>query len=448
MHYFDSLSELPQGALTDTQRILLLACRTGEVELRTTFCTFAKAEGVVTFGNKGGDQATRKVSPFEGGVEGSDAFTLLAGQIIVCLTNTTVEILSPECDILGVVFSSRAVNNVVLSNPQAWATIHHARLNRIITPSANDWELLRNYINIVRQLHAQPTVHFREELTAALLNSAIQLLIHIAAGDMSPMREEPSLPDRFLSLLHARRGSIRSVNEAAQRLSVSPRHLSQQVLHATGRHASDWIREVICKEIKELMLFSDRSVKEIATTLGFTNLSFFARFFKKHFGMSPSDYRRQPNIQAALTTLQPQQLQALEPQQRQESLLTLQQYLPDTLPNAPMSAAAGLYLRFQHAVNNGRGRVRTVAEVANTMNITPKYLSMLVMKVSGKPALHWIHDATCREIKRLMSDTRIPIGTIAHTLRFSNLSFFTRFFKQHFGVTPTDYRQSLNATTT
>ena len=44
--------------------------------------------------------------------------------------------------------------------------------------------------------------------------------------------------------------------------------------------------------IKQLLLYSDMSIKEVASEMGFENLSFFGKYVKKHLGLSPNHYRK------------------------------------------------------------------------------------------------------------------------------------------------------------
>jgi AraC-like DNA-binding protein len=43
-----------------------------------------------------------------------------------------------------------------------------------------------------------------------------------------------------------------------------------------------------------------------------------------------------------------------------------------------------------------------------------------------------------------LSESRVPVGDVAHALGFSVPSHFARFFRQHLGITPSDYRRVVN----
>ena len=84
----------------------------------------------------------------------------------------------------------------------------------------------------------------------------------------------------------------RSVTDYANRLCVTPKYLSAVCKQVTGKTASAYINFYMVKDIKQLLKYSDKSIKEIAQTLGFPNLSFFGKYVKAHLGVSPSAYRK------------------------------------------------------------------------------------------------------------------------------------------------------------
>lgn len=61
---------------------------------------------------------------------------------------------------------------------------------------------------------------------------------------------------------------------------------------ALGKSASGLIEESLILEAKVLMQKSNMSVSEIAFDIGFEDVSYFARFFKKHTGFAPTQYRK------------------------------------------------------------------------------------------------------------------------------------------------------------
>ena len=84
----------------------------------------------------------------------------------------------------------------------------------------------------------------------------------------------------------------RSVIFYADQLFLTPKHLSRVIKEVSGRSAGEWIDEQVILEAKARLKTSSLTVQEISDQLGFPNQSFFGKYFKRHVGMSPSDYRK------------------------------------------------------------------------------------------------------------------------------------------------------------
>ena len=89
---------------------------------------------------------------------------------------------------------------------------------------------------------------------------------------------------------------------------------------------------------------------------------------------------------------------------------------------------------------------RDVGFYADKMNISAKYMTTLVKKASGKPAIQWIEDYVILDAKAQLSSTVNTIQQIAFDLNFPSQSLFGRYFKRAVGMSPSDYRISLRQT--
>ena len=96
---------------------------------------------------------------------------------------------------------------------------------------------------------------------------------------------------RFIQLIESSNPKYQSVTHYADSLCVTPKYLSAVCKQASGMTASDMIDKYVQKDIEYMIRYSDKSIKEIAATLNFSNISFFGKYVKKHFGMSPREYR-------------------------------------------------------------------------------------------------------------------------------------------------------------
>lgn len=83
---------------------------------------------------------------------------------------------------------------------------------------------------------------------------------------------------------------------------------------------------------------------------------------------------------------------------------------------------------------------RTVEFYAEEACLTPKHFSAVIKQRSGKLPTEWIIERTIVLIRFLLDNTDMSIQEIANELNFPNQSFFTRYFKNQTGMTPTAYR--------
>lgn len=77
----------------------------------------------------------------------------------------------------------------------------------------------------------------------------------------------------------------------AQIAYITPNYLSKQFQMKVGKNLRKYMNDLRITEAKKLLLSTDKSVSEIATTVGYDNFSYFSTIFRKYTGMSPVDWR-------------------------------------------------------------------------------------------------------------------------------------------------------------
>lgn len=101
-------------------------------------------------------------------------------------------------------------------------------------------------------------------------------------------------------------------------------------------------------------------------------------------------------------------------------------------------------LKFMQLIIQNFAEHREVAFYADKLCLTPKYLTSVVHYVSGKSAKDWIVGYLILEIKALLRNFDIDIKEIAAITKFPDQSLMSRFFRKHTGMSPSDYRESIN----
>jgi len=107
--------------------------------------------------------------------------------------------------------------------------------------------------------------------------------------------ESGYIQERFeglTNLLEANIGSIKSVSEYADLLNLTSYQLNAITKASVGKPVSFLINEQIILEAKRYLLATSNQIKDIADLLGYEDISYFIRFFKKHTGQSPEAFRK------------------------------------------------------------------------------------------------------------------------------------------------------------
>ena len=98
---------------------------------------------------------------------------------------------------------------------------------------------------------------------------------------------------------------------------------------------------------------------------------------------------------------------------------------------------------FIREVEKNYKQERNVTFYADRLCISPKYLSSVIHDVSGKYATEWIDGYVILESKALLKSSGSTIKEICNKLNFANQSFFAKYFKQHTGLTPKEYKNKV-----
>ena len=99
------------------------------------------------------------------------------------------------------------------------------------------------------------------------------------------------LANKFFSLIMKHFKENKDVAFYADKLCITSKYLTMVIKETSGKSAKDWIVEYIILEIKALLKNTSLNIQEIAIRTNFANQSSLGRFFRKHTGMSLSQYR-------------------------------------------------------------------------------------------------------------------------------------------------------------
>ncbi len=137
---------------------------------------------------------------------------------------------------------------------------------------------------------------FFRSFLSLIFHEAIQMRGFVTTMDNST----PRVAAEFIRLLNRQFPvdlplqaiALKKPADFANRIAVHINHLNTVVQKATGKSTTRHISERLFAEAKSLLSYTEYTVGEIASALGYEYQSYFNRFFRKHAGITPSEYRR------------------------------------------------------------------------------------------------------------------------------------------------------------
>lgn len=106
-------------------------------------------------------------------------------------------------------------------------------------------------------------------------------------------------------------------------------------------------------------------------------------------------------------------------------------------------AAHRLVARFtdvmEHQFRSGAG----VAELAAELGVTATHLTRCCRAASGRTAIELLQDRRLFEARKLLSETKMPVGQIGSSLGFTSAAYFTRAFQNQTGQSPSAFRRAV-----
>ena len=136
-----------------------------------------------------------------------------------------------------------------------------------------------------------------DEYSLAIVRSELQILIanlfRLKSQNDTPLFHYKRLHDfvRFQNEAEARINTMQKVSDYSNLLGVSSKTLNkitQTVVHKTAKAFLD---ETHLKQIKRQLINSKDSIKKVALSAGFEETSNFYKFFKRHTGLTPEQFR-------------------------------------------------------------------------------------------------------------------------------------------------------------
>ncbi|RZN83393.1 MAG: AraC family transcriptional regulator [Winogradskyella sp.] len=104
---------------------------------------------------------------------------------------------------------------------------------------------------------------------------------------------DPNYINCFGELLNKQFNIFHNVSDYALQLGIEPKNLLRLFQKSGLKNPSEIIKEKLLLESKKLIVYTDKSMREICFEVGFYDPAYFSRFFKKHTGVTAQHFREQ-----------------------------------------------------------------------------------------------------------------------------------------------------------
>ncbi|WP_342434286.1 response regulator [Paenibacillus sp. FSL H7-0442] len=139
-------------------------------------------------------------------------------------------------------------------------------------------------------LHAQKMVHSFPHLKEWIFSMMNKLKSEWSASEQSA---KSYVVKQVQELISQDKGQELSVKTIADQVYLHPVYLSKIYKAETGEGLGDYIIRMRMERALYLLKYSNKKIYEITTELGYQNPQYFSKMFKKHYGMTPHEFRDQ-----------------------------------------------------------------------------------------------------------------------------------------------------------
>lgn len=191
-----------------------------------------------------------------------------------------------------IVLSRRFCDNLflLLKNTSAFGT---ASLNQVVKVPDNLIIRFEKFYDHIREIfNDSRDINSYQAMTLAIASFFYECgtkCYHPVLGALP--KGSNRLAEKFVMLVQQNFRKERFLDFYANKLEVSNKHLSRTVKDITGFTAVEWIDRFVILEAKVLIKSTNMTIQQIADELNFNSQSFFGKYFKKHTGISPKNFR-------------------------------------------------------------------------------------------------------------------------------------------------------------
>ena len=225
---------------------------------------------------------------------GLERFTAHAPSLVVLLADKVLEMKSISRDFKGqvLIMSKRFTDNLLLEIKDRLPLTMSVENKPCQPLSEEATHSLENYFSMMKKAMQMKENPHRSEVARHLMLAfmyGLRFYFHSEADN--PKTHNEQLVESFLALVKQYFYKERMLKFYADKLCLTSKHIAKVIKDTTGKAANEWIDDHVILEAKALLKSTDMTIQQVSDILCFDNPSFFTKYFKRHMGMTPKEYR-------------------------------------------------------------------------------------------------------------------------------------------------------------
>jgi AraC family transcriptional regulator, transcriptional activator of pobA len=211
--------------------------------------------------------------------------TILPGQIL------EHEYMSEDFSGLFIVMSKRFTDSL---NIQDRLPLFLSRSENSFTPLTEEaLSAMMAFYSMLQRAVRQKDNPYRMEIVQCLIKAFFYSSSHRNETNKGENKSKNEvLVKKFLSFAQTYYKEQRGMEFYADKMCLTPKYLSKVVKEISGTSASQWIDNYVVLEAKVLLKSTNMTIQQISDELNFPSQSFFGKYFKRHVGVSPKEYKK------------------------------------------------------------------------------------------------------------------------------------------------------------
>lgn len=203
---------------------------------------------------------------------------------------------SPDFSCQVLCLSDHIIQGLLRDRIGIWRRAVYANEMKVLRTTEVCREEFASYFALIRSKIQHSDRQEPYEIVQALIRALLLDFCHLLEESQGTAPEQKlpqgkSLFNRFLGLISNSEIKRQPITYYAGELAITPKYLTMLCLKYSDKTASEWVIKYTTEDIRFYLRSSNLSIKEISAKLGFSNMSHFGSYVRKHMGCSPSEYR-------------------------------------------------------------------------------------------------------------------------------------------------------------